>query len=620
MKGLNGKNTALKMAAGITVGVVAAGYIAGSLYYQSRFYPGTTVNGVNASGLEVSAVKEKIEDEAKTYELTLKEDMEKSEVITQKDVALAIDTGDGQIESFLDRQSGWSWPAALVSPRDHVGKNTVTYNKKKLHKTIQELDCVTDQDVIMTEDAKPVYEGGKFEAVEEVYGNEVDAGRLEDRVSEALLNLDESIDLEADKCYVQPKVTADSDEFKALIKQMNGILDRGVTYTVGSSTEQVDKDTIASWLTTEDSKTLSFNDEAMTAFLDDMGRKYNTFGQSKKLKTTMGAEVTVPGGSYGWRIDKEGEMAKLKEQLTAGESVDRDFVYQYTAHSHDGPDYGNSYVEVNLTAQHVWVYQNGNLVCDTSCVSGNPTRGNGTHTGAFQLTYKERDAVLRGDNYATPVSYWMPFNGNEGLHDATWRSSFGGNIYRSNGSHGCVNLPLYAAQKIFPVVDKGFPVLVYTMNGTESTATTEAETEEKQDDEQAQEKTPQEEAQAVIDKINVIGPVTAESGPAIKDARAAYNSLSNEAKGLVGNVQTLNDAEGAFSSVEAQAQDAQLQSQAQAVIDKINMIGPVTTESGPAIADAEASYNALPDAAKAKVGNAGELPSKRAEFNTLTGQ
>lgn len=615
-----GKSPAI--AAGGIVAAAAAVYIGGSLFFGSRFLPNTTVNGVPASAATVDTVKERIQKEAADYKLTLVEADGSTEEITQSDVDLQIDTEDGQIESFLESQSGWGWVGALFSGDEFSSENIVSYDRNKLESTVNSLNCVTDANPVITENAKPLYEGGEFVAVEEVYGTNINKKAFTKKLGKALLNLLEEVDLKEDKFYVQPEVKADSDEFKSLLRQMNGVINTSVNYQVGSNTETVDKDTIASWISTDDSKVMIFNDIRIREFLDEMGAKYNTFGQPKQLKTSSGATVTVPGGPYGWKIDKDGEVARLEEQLLSNEDVNRDFVYQYTAASHDGPDYGNSYVEVNLTAQHVYLYSNGSLVCDTACVSGNPSRGNGTHTGAFPLTYKEKDATLNGEDYSTPVNYWMPFNGNEGLHDATWRSNFGGSIYKTNGSHGCVNLPLSAAAKIFPVVETGFPVLVYTMGGTE---TSETQTEAPAEETQETEASPQEQAQAVIDKINIIGPVTSESGPAIKDARSSYEALSDEAKSYVSNASTLSEAEAAFAGLPPQAEPQQpdlgaLQAQADSVASAIAAIGPVTAESGPAIEAAEAAYANLSEDARGLVLNSGELASKRAEYNALMGQ
>ena len=90
-----------------------------------------------------------------------------------------------------------------------------------------------------------------------------------------------------------------------------------------------------------------------------------------------------------------------------------------------------------------------------------------TPAGVFFLKGKETNRVLRGKivngkpSYEAPVSYWMPFNGNIGLHDATWRSKFGGNIYVNSGSHGCINLPKNKAAELFSRIKVGCPVVVH---------------------------------------------------------------------------------------------------------------------------------------------------------------
>ncbi|MEI3186586.1 MAG: L,D-transpeptidase [Lachnospiraceae bacterium] len=135
--------------------------------------------------------------------------------------------------------------------------------------------------------------------------------------------------------------------------------------------------------------------------------------------------------------------------------------YSQKAASHDGNDYGSTYVEINLTAQHLYFYKGGSLVVQSDFVSGNESKGWSTPAGAYPLTYKQRNATLKGENYSTPVSYWMPFNGGIGLHDAYWRSSFGGTIYKTNGSHGCINLPPAVAKTIYENISAGTAVLCY---------------------------------------------------------------------------------------------------------------------------------------------------------------
>ena len=117
-----------------------------------------------------------------------------------------------------------------------------------------------------------------------------------------------------------------------------------------------------------------------------------------------------------------------------------------------------------MTKQHIWFYKEGKQIVESDFVSGNASRGWATPAGIYQITYKERNALLganSGADYRSPVSYWMPFNGNIGMHDAPWRRSFGGNIYKTNGSHGCINMPINNAKTVFENISAGVPVVLY---------------------------------------------------------------------------------------------------------------------------------------------------------------
>ena len=95
------------------------------------------------------------------------------------------------------------------------------------------------------------------------------------------------------------------------------------------------------------------------------------------------------------------------------------------------------------------------------------TRDRATPEGMYAIRFKQTNRVLTGYNkdgsvsYRSPVKYWMPFNRGIGLHDASWRRTFGGEIYKNSGSHGCINLPRDAAAQIYELVYKGMPVICY---------------------------------------------------------------------------------------------------------------------------------------------------------------
>ena len=146
-------------------------------------------------------------------------------------------------------------------------------------------------------------------------------------------------------------------------------------------------------------------------------------------------------------------------------------MYAKKGASYSGADYGNTYAEVNLTAQHLFFYQDGKKVLESDFVSGNVRKNHTTPPGIFGLSYKQKDAVLKGEGYASPVDFWMPFNGGIGFHDASWRSSFGGTIYKTNGSHGCINMPYARAKELYNLVYPNVPVICYNLEGTESKKT-----------------------------------------------------------------------------------------------------------------------------------------------------
>ena len=191
------------------------------------------------------------------------------------------------------------------------------------------------------------------------------------------------------------------------------------------------------------------------------------------METTgvTGAEYQLTG-PYGWKIDQAGEIAALTELIQSGsawqdgDSADREPVYSQSAVSRTGGDWGNTYVQVDLGGQHVYMVKDGTVVWDAPCVTGNVSKDYTTPAGIYSLTYKEKDRILRGkklDNgkyeYESHVDYWMPFNGGIGLHDASWRSKFGGTLYQTGGSHGCINLPPQKAPALYDLVYKGIPVL-----------------------------------------------------------------------------------------------------------------------------------------------------------------
>jgi lipoprotein-anchoring transpeptidase ErfK/SrfK len=134
-----------------------------------------------------------------------------------------------------------------------------------------------------------------------------------------------------------------------------------------------------------------------------------------------------------------------------------------------GTLYGNSprgtWVEVSTSTQMMFMYVNNKLYVSTPVVTGN-IGDRATTKGVHHVISKKSPARLHGSyggsSWDTTVSYWLGFTSDgQGIHDASWRSAFGGNIYKGNGSHGCVNTPTAAIRKMFGKAYVGMPVIVY---------------------------------------------------------------------------------------------------------------------------------------------------------------
>lgn len=526
------------MKAGIIIAILLLIYFAGSLFFRSHFYIRSTVNGVGASFRSAQGTYDKITNSADHYTISFVDD-EGNVVneVSSGDLGVGVNYDVDQVQTLLDTQTGFNWVGRLFVPAEYYTATGNSYDAAKVEAVASSLDFSNHKSTKDSEDAYIKFDGSEFVIIDEVYGDRIDLEGVEEAIIDAVENLKTTINISDGTCYNKPNVLASDDNINSAVELLNTYMNTAIHYDLGEGiTEEIPTDTKAGWFTWDDDFNVSFNRDAIGEYVNSMGDKYNTYGKAKEFTTTSGETITVPCGSFGWKIAYDGEIDQIIADLTSGEDVTRDFTYLYRGTSHGDHDYGNSYVEVNLSEQHVYVYKEGELVVDSDCVSGNISANHGTHTGVYPIAYKQKDATLRGDNYESHVAYWMPFNMGEGLHDATWRSNFGGSIYKTSGSHGCVNLPKSKAADIYDVVEAGWPVLVFYTGNTEQ--------------ENYLILNPQVKVSQLISEIET---VTLESETQIVSARIQYDALSDEQKAEVTNYQDLVNAELQLQLLKEQA-------------------------------------------------------------------
>lgn len=313
-----------------------------------------------------------------------------------------------------------------------------------------------------------------FIITNDILGNQIDVDRL-------LSHVDQTLSAEFEKNllvgeikfqlgaedYVQPEIKVTEEmqqQLNSLNDQLNKYRIASVTYTFGSSKEILDSSVIQSWIKIKGTE-ISIDEAAAKAYIEKLAADYNTIYVPRTFRTSYGNEVSIPGNEYGYRIDQAGELKQLLEDLKSGTPVSREPVYEIKGFQRNGrDDLAGNYIEVSLDNQHLWLYKDGALVTETDIVSGAPTPERETYRGAWPIPYKASPFELTSDQYGynVKVKYWMPFVYGQGLHDASWQSSFGGNRYKSGaGSHGCINLPTDQAALIFNTIDSGYPIIIY---------------------------------------------------------------------------------------------------------------------------------------------------------------
>ena len=264
--------------------------------------------------------------------------------------------------------------------------------------------------------------------------------------------------------YIAPAILSTDAELNLKVNTYNAYDKAVITYVYGDQKESIDWGTISNWIVFENGEGY-LSEEKIREYVMTIGQKYNTIYYNREFHTSSGGTVNFSESenNYGYLVDEEGEYQQLLADIQANGETEREPVYLYTGIDRSGTDDMRTYVEVSISAQHAWFYKEHTLITQGDVVTGCVAKNAQTHTGVYPIAYKESPATLIPSNETngTPVTYWMPFADGQGLHDATWRTSFGGQIYQTNGSHGCVNMPYYLAEAIYNEVEAGTPVVLY---------------------------------------------------------------------------------------------------------------------------------------------------------------
>ena len=448
--------------------LTTAAFLLLAFYYRNNFPVNTWINGVYCTGKTVEEVNRELSAAADTPVVRILDETGEIYLLDMSQTGYTADYTE-PLEEFIHRQNPLLWIQNIMMNKSHVVYPDANLDRDKLREMIDGLDVVqTEQD--KKEEVSIYFSEEEGWKLNNGLACRVNTDVLLEKVLECVADGSYEVGLEQSGCLYDLSPTAWQMTLLALWDKVDAFQQCGIVYDMGDQMIPL-KGRIAGGFLAVDQLGLPMLDaqgevvvdpQRVEAFISDLAEEYDTYGKEIGFQSTRGDIVQVPGnGTYGTTIDQSAEYAYLTEALANGVDEVHIPAYERQGLVRGKNDIGDTYIEVDMTQQKMYYYVEGELVIETDVVTGDTSRRRGTPGGVSYVYSKQRNRVLRGPGYASPVKYWMPVKGAIGIHDASWRSEFGGEIYKTDGSHGCVNTPTDMMAQLYDMVEIGTPVIIF---------------------------------------------------------------------------------------------------------------------------------------------------------------
>ena len=459
--------------------LVAGAYLAGAVYFMDTFLPNTTLNGQDVSMKSTEEVAAANNALANDFQFAVTGDGVDLDVSSES-IRVTYD-GESYARAAIAQQSPFEWPLEMLQGTHELTVDSVlTYDAARLSDVVGSAIDAVNKDAVKPKDAYVTFdeESKRYKVVPEVVGTEIDKPTAIKQVRSALDAGEPKAELGED-LLLSPQTLSDDPKLTEVVSKGNSYLEATQELVTHDKTvATVGEDQLRQWISMGDDLTFTFDEEACATWAKgDLSRELDSFGSTRTYTRPDGREITVTGGTYGWIIDGADIASNIAKNVMSGKAGKVDVSFKQTAESWNpgGQDWGSRYIDVDLSAQYVHFYDGDTVIWETECVTGGlDSKGemHNTPTGVYAINDNKRSGNVKltgktdpktlEPEYISYVDYWMPFiDDSVALHDADWRSSFGGSIYLSNGSHGCVNLPVSKARELYDMAEVGTVVVVH---------------------------------------------------------------------------------------------------------------------------------------------------------------
>lgn len=444
-------------------------YVGLAIYYHNAFAYGTWINGVYCTGRSIEEVNRELVRDFSYGGLTVYDKDGNSYTISAEEIGYQFDFAKA-LEIYQKQSNSWMWIDSLFHGDSTQLTPVVSYDRAALQRIVQKIPFLAAERE--KSDAEHRVEIIKTKEGYQLVNERLDVLRTEAAENSITAAIEEScteLDLKENGCYADLELTAQMQDTLQMWEKVEQFQQSGIVYQMGDEQIPVDASVVCDWIelqedgsfATDDNGDIKLREGAVEEFVDALADEYDTVGASRQFHATRGETVTVEGGTYGNKIDRDAEVEYLSAAFLSGRKEIHEPVYVQKAWTQGKDDIGDTYVEVDMGEQMMYYYVDGVQQVKTPIVTGNTSRRMGTPSGVNYVYLKQKNRVLRGPGYASPVDFWMPVKGNIGIHDASWRGKYGGTIYKTNGSHGCINTPRDAMVQLYETVEVGTPVVMF---------------------------------------------------------------------------------------------------------------------------------------------------------------
>lgn len=436
-------------------------------YYRNAFCYGTWINGVYCTGKSIEEVNKELEDGFSYDGIKVEAGNGYDFFIAKNDVSYHADF-EAALRNYLQEQNTADFVENLLGRQNRILRPVVDIDEEALANLLKHTDLYLEQEEKKPNEVKLLLTEDGYQLKDTTKGV-LDIAQTTHCISEALLASETSVSLTENDCFYDVKWTKEMQDEKELFDKINAYQSAKITYTFGDWLEVIDASIICKLLKHNEDGSIYLNEETdveidetlVDAYVDEMAFRHDTIGRERSFQTTKGDLITVSGGTYGNKLDAEAEKKYLYNALVEKKVEEHLPIFSVIGKSLGVDDIGDTYIEVDMTEQMMYYYVDRELVLETPVVTGNMRLKRETPAGVNYVYLKQRNRVLRGPGYASPVKFWMPVNKGIGIHDASWRDEYGGDIYLTSGSHGCINTPLDKMEELYEMVDIGTPVIMF---------------------------------------------------------------------------------------------------------------------------------------------------------------